>query len=228
MDLQRIHELLQAFLIYDGYPVSPSEAEPAVLTKEQLQQLSTYLDLLLRWNSHVNLTAVRKPEDVVTRHFGESLFAARHLFSSRTQTEISMRLIDFGSGAGFPGLPIKVWVPEIALTLIEANQKKATFLREVIRKLNLHAAVFSGRAENFDGRADIVTLRAVERFENALRIAARLVAIDGRLALLIGEAQIKSARELITEFNWMEPVRIPQSVNRVLLVGMAPPAEESS
>lgn len=224
MDLQRIGDLLQLFLRNNASSVSLSDtgfAIPTVLSKEQLQQLSTYLDLLLHWNARINLTAVRQPDEIVTRHFGESLFAAQHLFPSR-QTETAKNLIDFGSGAGFPGLPIKISVPEIELVLVESNQKKATFLREVIRRLDLHGAgVFSERAENLDIRADTVTLRAVERFEKSLPVAARLVALNGRLALLIGDAQIKSATELITEFKWAKPIRIPRSENRALLVGTA-------
>src|SRR5262249_31150539 len=99
-------------------------------------------------------------------------------------------LIDIGSGAGFPGLAIKIWVPELHVTLIESNQKKATFLREVCRTLTLtNVDVFDSRAEDFRGAcADIVTMRAVERFDLILPIAASLVAPGGRLALLIGNA----------------------------------------
>src|ERR1700723_3277713 len=75
-------------------------------------QLSTYLGLLLKWNARTNLTAIRDPEEIVRRHFGESLFAARHLPPSAT-------LLDLGSGAGFPGLPIQLLRPEIAVTLAE-------------------------------------------------------------------------------------------------------------
>jgi 16S rRNA (guanine527-N7)-methyltransferase len=225
MDLQRMGDLLQPFLRNNVSSVSVSDtgfAIPTALSKEQLQQLSTYHDLLLHWNARINLTAVRAPEEIVTRHFGESLFAARHLFPSG-QTQTPKNLIDFGSGAGFPGLPIKISVPDIELILVESNQKKATFLREVIRRLNLPgAAVFSERAENLDIRADTVTLRAVERFEKSLPVAAHLVALNGRLALLIGDAQIKSATGLITEFKWGKPIRIPGSENRALLVGTAP------
>src|ERR1700716_112541 len=89
-----------------------------------LPQLSLYLDLLLKWNARTNLTAIRDPEEIVRRHFGESLFAARHI-DPKTKT-----LLDFGSGAGFPGLPIALYRPEIAVTLAESQNKKATFLRE--------------------------------------------------------------------------------------------------
>jgi 16S rRNA (guanine527-N7)-methyltransferase len=145
----RIASLLEPFL---ERPLSPA----------QLDQTSIYVDLLLRWNARINLTAVRNPEEIVTRHFGESFFLARHVFSNvggspepdrseleagsserfldrRPQTaQISPAgVIDLGSGAGFPGLPLKIWEPEIQLTLIESNHKKAAFLREVVRALTL-------------------------------------------------------------------------------------------
>ena len=86
-------------------------------------------------------------------------------------------LIDLGSGAGFPGLPIKLWAPDLRITLIESNQKKSTFLREAdLRALTLmNVDVFSARAEDFPAQASVVTLRAVERFEDVLPTATRLV-----------------------------------------------------
>src|SRR5207244_4988480 len=121
--------------------------QPAALSSAQLKTISIYIDILLRWNARVNLTAVRDPEEIVTRHFGESLFAARRLFPApmadnqppvnyQRQTT-SNRVIDVGSGAGFPGIPIKIWEPQVHLTLIESNQKKATLLMEVERAITL-------------------------------------------------------------------------------------------
>ncbi len=152
--------------------LSGSRSESAVLSNAQLQNISMYIDILLRWNARINLTAVRQPEYIVTRHFGESLFAARHLFPdprvrtdtraagpqhARSQRPPAPRVLDIGSGAGFPGLPLKLWAPEIHLTLIESNHKKATFLREVIRALTLtDVDVFPGRAEDFVADADAV------------------------------------------------------------------------
>ena len=157
----RIAELLQPSL--SAHPKSlsfwhpggkPSEepAVPAVLSATQLQSISTYIDILLHWNARINLTAIRNQEEI-TRHFGESLFAASHLFppypvSSSVPVPVvkdvdsafarpEARLADLGSGAGFPGIPIKLWAPNVVLTLIESNQKKATFLREVARALTL-------------------------------------------------------------------------------------------
>src|SRR5579864_3673305 len=139
MESIRIRELLQAFV-------------SAPLSSAQLEQISIYIDILTRWNARINLTAIRDPEEIVTRHFGESFFAASHIFegaryvpSASKHVDVAddqrpttnARLADLGSGAGFPGIPIKLWTPDINLTLIEANHKKATFLREVVRTLKL-------------------------------------------------------------------------------------------
>ena len=224
MDPTRIAELLAPFL---QAPPGPS----ASLTEAQLGQVSAYLNLLLRWNARINLTAVRDPESMVTRHFGESFFAARQLMRSRESGVRSqgiggpaLRAIDMGSGAGFPGLPLKIFAPALALTLIESSQKKAVFLKEVVRTMALTVVdVFAGRAEDFPATADLVTLRAVERYERALGMAARLVASGGRLALLIGSAQAARTPRLLPAFAWAAPVAIPQSAARVLLVGTNQP-----
>jgi 16S rRNA (guanine527-N7)-methyltransferase len=229
MDTARIAELLQPFLGTTG---------DQRLTTNDLQPISTYIDLLLRWNARINLTAIRQPEEIVTRHFGESLFTARHLFPRTTSgqhpepalselegavqaEQSSARLIDIGSGAGFPGLPIKIYAPEIQATLIESNQKKATFLREAIRTLTLtNINVFQGRAENFSGQANIVTLRAVEQFDTTITIAASLLAPKGRLALLTGQSQ---RAHLPATFVWSPPIHIPLSSSRVLVIGRRDP-----
>jgi len=135
----------------------------------------------------------------------------------------STRLVDIGSGAGFPGLPIKIWSPHTHVTLIESNHKKATFIREVGRALTLtDVDVFGGRAEDFQASADLVTLRAVERFESVLPVAANLVTPHGRLALLIVRRQMESLAKLAPTFQWFEPVPIPRSEKRILLIGHQP------
>ena len=177
MDPARMAELLRPYV---------AEAPSPGL----LGQLQRYLDLLLRWNAHINLTAVRDQEQIVTRHFGESLFAARVVLgdarveqafraaSNRSnnweglqpRNNLVNTLADAGSGAGFPGIPIKLFTPQLELTLIESQSKKATFLREAVRVLGLDKAeVFCGRAERWGKTADLVTLRAVEQFERACR-----------------------------------------------------------
>jgi 16S rRNA (guanine527-N7)-methyltransferase len=208
----RIAELLAPFL------KSPPGL-PASLSDAQLELLSDYLDLLLRWNARVNLTAVRDPNNIVTRHFGESFFAARHLLPASG----TLRAVDLGSGAGFPGLPLKMFTPTIALTLVESNQKKAAFLKEATRALGLmNVNVYAGRAEDFSSTADLVTLRAVDRYERALETAPRLVAPGGRLALLIGSPQAERTPQLLPTFSWQTAIAVPQSESRVLFVGTKP------
>jgi 16S rRNA (guanine527-N7)-methyltransferase len=208
MTPDRIAALLSPFL------------ENASLSAEQLAQIATYTDLLLKWNAHFNLTSVRNPEEMITRHFGESLFAARQLLSEDAADQTA---IDVGSGAGFPGLPLKIWNPALKLTLIEAHQKKAVFLREVTRALKFsEVKVFSDRAENLDQQAGLVILRAVERFEKSVPAAAKLVAPAGRLALLIGESQIESAESILPQVRWEAPFLLPLSRGRSLLVGRFP------
>jgi 16S rRNA (guanine527-N7)-methyltransferase len=258
MDPNRIAALLEPFL---DRPLPP----PA------LEQISMYIDLLLRWNSRINLTAIRHPEDIVTRHFGESFFLACHLFPptgnvertllsapapqplrsvgphtpmlesptlsrvpqpspSSTSTAIQPRVLDIGSGAGFPALPLKIYAPQIDLTLIESNHKRAAFLREVARALTLtNINVMTARAETLAApagpHAGVVTFRAVERFESVLPVATKLLAPQGRLALLIGARQVPTLSTLAPNLSWARPVPIPNSQARVLSIGTLRRAE---
>lgn len=153
---REIETLLQPYLL------------PGAFVPSQLySQLTTYLELLLKWNARTNLTAIRDPEQIVRRHFGESLFAAQHLGTCET-------LLDFGSGAGFPGLPIQLLYPKIRVTLAESQNKKATFLREVIRTLGVKTEVWAGRVEAMPAsvRFDVVTLRAVDNMDAAITAAS--------------------------------------------------------
>jgi 16S rRNA (guanine(527)-N(7))-methyltransferase RsmG len=268
METARIAALLEPFL-------------ESSLSPSQLDQISIYIDLLLRWNARINLTAIRKEEEIITRHFGESFFLARHLFpTNRLSVARSLlsanadtaqppaippspnpchpershvireadgaaeskdpypafssgptpgvltapsnppRVLDIGSGAGFPALPLKIWAPQIHLTLIESNHKKAAFLREAARTLTLtNVNVIAGRAETISARADVVTLRAVECFETILPLAATLLAPNGRLALLIGAAQLPHLAPL-TSLKWCPPISVPQSHSRVLSISI--------
>ncbi len=227
MDEARIAELLEPFLSNgrDSQPHGSMAARPrrAALSPDQLRTISMYIDLLLRWNARVNLTAIRGKEEIVTRHFGESIFAAKQLFPQpEGGAAATANVIDIGSGAGFPGLPIKIWAPSIHLTLIESNQKKATFLREVVRGLKLeHVEVFAGRAEALHAAmSDVVIFRAVEKFESILRLAAGLVGSGGRLAILIGRPQLNRVYELLDGFKWEEPAAFPLSTSRSILIGV--------
>jgi 16S rRNA (guanine527-N7)-methyltransferase len=208
METARIAELLTPF------------TGGELLAPRLLEALQRYLDLLLRWNARVNLTAVRDPEKIVTRHFGESLFAARVLLRGGLEDAAGSTLVDVGSGAGFPGVPMKLFAPQLKVTLIEANNKKAVFLREVLRSLGLERAqVFGGRAEQWAKTADLVTLRAVEQFERALPVMAKLVTENGRLGLLIGAGQVSTAQEVLgKQWRWRAAAAVPLSETRVVLL----------
>ena len=166
LPLERVGELIAPY--YSG-------ASDALL-----RQLSTYLDLLVKWNTRMNLTAIRSPEEMVTRHFGESLFVASHLPSG------GRTLLDLGSGAGFPGLPIQRARPELVVTLAESQRKKSSFLREAVRVLGVGCEVWSGRVEQMpvEWVFDVVTLRGVDRPEEAFMLGRSRVAAGGLLALL--------------------------------------------
>jgi 16S rRNA (guanine527-N7)-methyltransferase len=232
MNVARIAELLQPFL--DAVPnachseqVRRSGEESAVLSPTQLDHISMYIDILTRWNARINLTAIRDEEEIVTRHFGESLFSARCLFPDASASEAvrgRVGVADLGSGAGFPGIPIKLWAPGIQLTLIESSHKKATFLREVCRSLALtDVDIQNVRGEESVQTYDIATLRAVENFEEALRIAARLLNPEGRLGLLIGSSQVELACSTLPDVIWKPPLPVPLSQSRVLLLGESEP-----
>lgn len=186
------------------------------LDESRLGAISTYIDLLLKWNARINLTAIRGPDEIVQRHFGESLFVARRLLEQkRPQTAI-----DLGSGAGFPGVPFAMLAPDVQVTLIESQQKKATFLKELVRVLELkNVKVFGDRAENYRETAELVMLRAIEKFQEALPKAISLTCSGGRVGLMIGSAQVELARGLSAEINWDVAVEIPCSNSRVLLWG---------
>jgi 16S rRNA (guanine527-N7)-methyltransferase len=224
MDPARIAELLQPYL---------DSANGQQLTSNDLHNISTYIDVLLRWNARINLTAIRDEEQIVTRHFGESFFAARHLFPKSSVSSVpsvvkDFELADVGSGAGFPGVPMKLWSPHISLTLIESNHKKATFLRELARALTLtDINIQTDRAESLPPHSfDVVTLRAVERFEIILPIAANLLRPAGKLALLIGSAQERQARLVLPSLLWSSPIPIPNSRSRILLTSKSPAPQE--
>jgi 16S rRNA (guanine527-N7)-methyltransferase len=173
-------------------------------------QLATYLDLILKWNARTNLTAIRTPEEIVQRHFGESLFAGAHLGACAT-------LLDFGSGAGFPGLPIQLLRPDISVTLAESQGKKAAFLREVIRSLGLPTEVWAKRVETMPAtrQFDVVTLRAVDNMEAAVQGA--ILRAKERV-LIMGTSRPSSYPLLADSFHVAEPIPMPQANETALLI----------
>jgi 16S rRNA (guanine527-N7)-methyltransferase len=188
-----------------------------VLAQELVIRFEAYLALILRWNARTNLTAIRSEEGILTRHFVESIVCARAV-PPGTHT-----LLDFGSGAGFPGIPIALCRPEIAVTLAESQSKKAAFLHEAIRVLGIRVSVHEDRAESLGAPFDCVTMRAVDRMEKAVPIAARLVSPGGSLVLMAtrGDSLALKAAAGVA-FLWIPAIELPFGADRLIEMGVHP------
>jgi len=179
----------------------------------QSQRFEAYLSLLQRWNARVNLTAIREQDGILSRHFVESIACARTLPVG------IVTLLDFGSGAGFPGIPISLCRPEIEVTLAESQGKKAAFLQEAVRVLGLPAKVHSGRAETLGARFDCVVLRAVDRMELAVQAASGLVRPGGWLALMTTGGELAALQSAAGRgYSWSTPTPLPGSEDRLLAI----------
>ena len=180
------------------------------------EQVRLYLRILMQWTDKINLTSIREPLEILARHFGESMFAA---FAVPIEHG---RLADVGSGAGFPGLPLKLLRPKLDVTLIEPNIKKSAFLFEVMRTLELaNVAVLRNTFANSPikpASLTFITSRALGPSKGLLPWANRSLAPGGRLILWTAK---DTAEEICSDvdWNWLEPIPIPQSKQRVLLVG---------
>jgi 16S rRNA (guanine527-N7)-methyltransferase len=189
------------------------EAGLTGLPESSYQQFAAYLGLLLRWNARLSLTAIREPEQIIRRHFVESAFAAQHL-----PADIKS-LLDYGSGAGFPGIPIAICRPEIRVTLAEAQGKKAAFLREAVRTVGTATEVYDGRVEGMPqgNLFDAVSLRAVEKMEKAIPSAIRRS--KRYLVLFTTRTQEPIHRQATPDLEWMKPISLPNSEERILAIG---------
>ncbi|MBV8114415.1 MAG: 16S rRNA (guanine(527)-N(7))-methyltransferase RsmG [Silvibacterium sp.] len=173
-----------------------------------------YLDLLIHWNTKLNLTAVREPSQIVQRHLVECIQCGQALPEVQT-------LLDFGSGAGLPGIPIAIARPEIKVTLGESQGKKAAFLREVIRVLGLNTDVHDQRIEKMPaGRAfDAVTLRAVDRMEEVARLGLQRVRPGGWLVLFATAATREQLQGSIDNLDWERQIPTSGLETGILLFG---------
>jgi 16S rRNA (guanine527-N7)-methyltransferase len=184
------------------------------LVDETVGKFETYLSLFVRWNERVNLSSDRDKDSIISRHFIESIVVARSLPQHITT------LLDFGSGGGLPGIPITLCRPQIAVTLAESNGKKAAFLQEAVRVLEIAAKVHAGRAEELNEPFDCVILRAVDKMPQAVAAAVNLVAPRGWLALMTTDAGLAELQAAAGEqFLWEHPVRLPGSESRILALG---------
>jgi 16S rRNA (guanine527-N7)-methyltransferase len=178
--------------------------------------IRTYISLLQRWNQRVSLTTVRSPTEILRFHFGESIFAAS------VAPIVRGRLADVGSGAGFPGFPLRLARPDLELVLIEANSKKAAFLSEVVRELHLdRVQVFDGRMSELaeaECGFDFITARAVGRHNELLSWAHGRLSEIGKVVLWLGDEGMKSVSGG-HGWDWQQPCKIPGSRKRFILVG---------
>src|SRR5690348_2432233 len=144
------------------------------------EQLLDYVELLARWNAAYNLTAVREPGEMVTRHLLDSLAVAKLVRGDS--------LADLGTGAGLPGIPLAILAPERQHTLIDSNGKKVRFLREAVRALALtNVRVEQSRVEEARGQYDCITARAFATLGDMLRLGGHLLAPDGVWIALKGQ-----------------------------------------
>jgi 16S rRNA (guanine527-N7)-methyltransferase len=180
-----------------------------------LAAFETYLALLLRWNARVNLTSIRDEEGILRRHFVESITCAR-LLPSGIET-----LLDYGSGGGFPGIPCAILLPHVQVTLAESQNKKAAFLREAVRNLGLEARVHGGRVSTMDASLvfDAVTLRAVDKMQQACAEAAGRVKRGGWLAILATWDSLGALVQDLQGIAWRPSESLPGTDQEVLLLG---------
>lgn len=166
--------------------------------EETLKKLEIYKDFLIEYNKHTNLTAIKTDEEIYLKHFYDSLTICKSYDLNKINN-----LIDIGSGAGFPGMVIKIFFPNISVTLLDSNNKKTKFLQELSDKLNIKVNIINGRVENYSkdnlNSFDIVTSRAVANLRVLSEISLPLVKVNGYFIALKGnvEEELKDAKKTI-------------------------------
>jgi 16S rRNA (guanine527-N7)-methyltransferase len=186
-------------------------------TEQQIVYIQQYMKLLLTWNNKVNLTAIRDPLEILYRHFCECMFATVSVPVENG------RLADVGSGAGFPGIPLKIIRPDLQVFLVESNMKKATFLAEVLRNIELpNTRVLVSRYEELGEEVsplDFVCCRALGDFGPFLTWAASQAVAAKQVILWVGGRDLDEVRREGLDWDWREPIAVPNSLRRYLLVG---------
>jgi 16S rRNA (guanine527-N7)-methyltransferase len=181
------------------------------LDQHTVSQFEVYISLYIRWNARINLSAIRDEKSIISIHIIESIEFARYL-----PLGIST-LLDFGSGAGLPGIPIALCCPQIAVTLAESQGKKAAFLEEAVRTLGISAKVHAGRAETLREAFDCVVLRAVDKMPKAVSAAAHLAGPKGYLALMTTVSRLEELKGAAgAGFSFASPALLPSSQERVI------------
>lgn len=149
------------------------------ITKEEAERFTTYYQMLIEWNSRMNLTAITEKEDVAKKHFIDSLAALPFLAENTS-------VADIGTGAGFPGIPLLIMRPDLKITLVDSLQKRVSFLQEVLQSLGLSAVCIHARAEDFGrdllfrGKFDYTVSRAVAPLPVLLELTIPLLKVGGQ------------------------------------------------
>ena len=202
------------------------------LTNEQVAKFEKYRDLLLEWNEKFNLTAITDLDEIEEKHFIDSLYACKFIDFSKG------KLLDIGSGAGFPGIPLAIAYPKLKVTLLESNGKKVSFLEEVKSQLGLeNVSVINGRAEDLKKRDyyDFVTARAVKQLNILAELSLPFVKVHGLLVAYKGsnaETELEEAKSALRKLNssvkFIKSYELPisQDNRKLLLISKAKPCQK--
>lgn len=173
------------------------------VTKENLASLAKYKDLLVEYNKKFNLTAIKSDEEIYLKHFYDSLTLIK-----ACSLNGNLKLLDIGTGAGFPGIVLKIFYPDLELTLLDSNHKKIAFLEVVIKELNLkNVTCINSRAENlpktYREYFDIVTSRAVAHLRILLELSIPYLKVGGKLIAMKGlsEDEIKESAKILEKLD---------------------------
>lgn len=167
-----------------------------------IKKIDIYKDFLIEYNSHTNLTAIKDEKDIYLKHFYDSLTITKVIDLNYYEN-----LLDVGSGAGFPGMVLKIFYPHLNVTLLDSNNKKITFLELLSKKLNINIELINDRVENYSksnlNKYDIVTSRAVANLRVLSELSLPLVKKDGYFIPLKGNIleELKDAKETISIMN---------------------------
>jgi len=167
------------------------------ITEEQLIKLDKFYKLMLKWNELINLTRITEEKDVYLKHFYDSLTLNKVVDLSNTNT-----LCDVGTGAGFPGIVLKIVFPNLKVTLIDSLNKRVNYLNEVIKELELKDIVaVHSRGEEYKGSFDVVTSRAVANIEKLVGYTMHLVSKDGIFVAMKGNIEEELTKEVENKLN---------------------------
>lgn len=181
-----------------------------VLEEHQISRLWNHYEILLQWNEKMNLTSITPGEEMVVRHYCESLFFAARLPAKSE----AIRVLDLGSGAGFPGFPMAVLKPTWSVTLLESNQRKAVFLRDSTRNIS-NIRVLAKRADAVTESFDWLVSRGVDPTE-VLKNIPRLASSIG---LMLGKEDLRDI-QIHPGMAWDKPVQLPWGDRRICAYGV--------